>query len=356
MKIGILTSSIAGNIGGIMQNYALQQVLKSMGHQPLTIDHYTPYSRMRWFAGRVKGMLTRHTSNVPYPWFGRIGSKKVLQFAFNHIDKTQPIKEITPRIIDAYQWDALIVGSDQVWRREYNDLETMFLGFAEQSDIKRVAYGASFGTEEWDYPEETTNRCRELASLFNAISVRERSDVILCQQNLGVDAVNVLDPTLLLDTSNYTALCENICPANTAPLFGYILDPSTIKLNYAKKLAHNLGAELKWMSAESNLRSTDTIEQWIANYRDARFVITDSYHGVLFSIMFNKDFVCINNPRRGQSRLNSILGILGLRERLLNVNELEPNIPAPIDWNPVNALLKKEVDNSLHFLTNSLAQ
>ena len=108
-----------------------------------------------------------------------------------------------------YRFDAYVVGSDQVWRPTYNlgdKLFDMYLAFADGQQVKRLSYAASFGVDKWEYSDDQTRICSELAKQFDAISVREKSGVKLCADNLGVDAIHVLDPTMLLDPSDYNKL------------------------------------------------------------------------------------------------------------------------------------------------------
>ena len=349
-----MTSSIASNYGGIMQNFALQQVLKGMGHNPLTIDIYKPYSRLRWIAGRVKGVITGNNVNIPYPWYGRIGSRKVLQFAFNYIDRTRPMINVDSSIIEDYNLDGIIVGSDQVWRLKYNNnIETMFLDFALDKEIKRIAYAASFGVEEWDYPDSLTRRCQNLIKQFDAVSVRELSDVALCNEYLLKEATHVLDPTLLIDKQVYLDRCSTIPQSQEPFLFAYLLDITEKKQQFIYECADILGLRVKFESAENNLRHNDTLEGWIASFRDASYVITDSYHGTLFSIIFNKDFITINNPSRGQSRFISLLSLLNLRNRLIDIQQ-KTDSNSIIDWTNVNQQILKQRQLSLVFLKESL--
>ena len=290
MRIGILTSSIAGNYGGIIQNYALQQVLKSLGHKPITIDHYKSYSRIRWIMGRINAFLHRKSVNVPFPWYGRVGEKGILDFGFRNIDRTKPVKEILPEIIDKYCFDALIVGSDQVWRKKYNkNLEISFLSFTENLNIKRIAYAASFGVDDWDYPEDLTLRCKELLANFDAVSVREKSDVSLCQKHLGIIPQQVLDPTLLLNANHYKKFFKtNMLPVDDY-LFAYILDVDDLKRNFVNSMANAMKLKPIIMSAENNAKNDDSIEKWLTMLVNASFVITDSYHGTLFSINLTRN-------------------------------------------------------------------
>lgn len=354
MEIGILTSSIAGNYGGILQNYALQHVLKDMGHTPMAIDHYKPYSRLRWCIGRIKGYFKKQPTYVPFPCYGRVGSKRILDFAFEHIRRTRPIKYFNSAIVDNYHFDAIIVGSDQVWRyRPGDQIDNYYLSFIEAIKIKRVAFSASFGVEIWNYPISETKKCKHLLRLFDAVSVREKSDVKLCRDNLGIKPKHTLDPTLLLDKEVYIKLCNNVPSNSDNILFAYLLDPTSQKLNEIKLFAHNIGLHPLIRYAENNSLKEDGVEDWLACFRDARYVITDSYHGTLFSIIFQKEFITINNTVRGQSRFKSILEELGLTERLISFipNELTFD---PIDWQLVKNIISYRKNESLIFLKNAL--
>lgn len=353
MKIGILTSSIAGNYGGILQNYALQQVLKAIGHQPITIDHYKSYSRIRWIMGRLKSFSKGKKQIVPFPWYGRIGKKKILDFAFKNILRTKPTKRISPAIIDQYGFNALVVGSDQVWRRRYNrNLETSFLSFAENKNIKRIAYAASFGVEQWDYPNDVTVRCGELLAKFDAVSVREKSDVALCSDNLNIKPVHVLDPTLLLEGSHYEKFFIKKDIIKKKYLFAYVLDINKEILSFIEKTSNDMHLSPVIMGAENNAKDDDGIEKWLTFLSHASFVITDSYHGTLFSINFKRDFLVINNKQRGSSRFYSILNILGILDRLIEINDIY-KVPKSINWETVYDILNSERIKSIDFLKSS---
>jgi len=350
MKIGILTCPLASNVGGILQNYALQHVLKHLGHHPITINYGARYPICRWLIGRIRSLLSGHFVYVPFPWNNRIGSLNYQKFIKKHINRTIFFKDITEKVISKYEFDAIIVGSDQVWRKDYNrNLYSMFFDFAESYDIIKISYAASFGVTKWDYTENETERCRNLISNFNAISVRESSNVVLCKTYLGVTATEVLDPTLLLEKDIYIQLCSKI-PIRKNILFAYILDPDEEKTSIIYEIAKKKNLSVYIKSSEINLKEKDSIEEWISFYRDASFVVTDSYHGTLFSIVFNKDFITIPNSRRGLSRFSSILGLFCLNERLYNGNI---NINT-INWEKVNLILEKEKKKSISFLKKYL--
>lgn len=357
MKIGILTQHFLLNYGGIIQNYALQQVLLKLGHEPLTFEHDTCYSRTRWFLRTAKQILkTRSFNNLPvYPVYkGRIGNKNFIKFVLNHI-KSVPVKDFVPSLTAKYGIDAYIVGSDQVWRPAFNlgpRLCNMFLDFADDK-VKKLSYAASFGCKEWEYAKEQELMCGRLAKRFEAISVREASGIELCKRHFGVDATLVLDPTLLLDRVDYAKACANI-PTKDKHIFVYSLVVSDKVLAVASSISQKTGLPAVIKQAGDKVREEDTIEDWFAEFRDADYVVTDSFHGMVFSIIFNKPFYIVMNPSGGNDRYISLLSQLGLMDRIVCDEKLPMNLENEIDWLEVNQKLLILSKDSIQFLKENL--
>lgn len=355
MKIGILTQHFLLNYGGIIQNFALQQVLLKLGHEPLTFEHDTCYSRTRWLLRTAKQILkTRSLKGLPvYPIYqGRVGNKNFIKFVLKNI-RSVTVKDFTPGLTQIYGLDAYVVGSDQVWRPAFNlgpRLVNMFLDFAGD-DVKKISYAASFGCKEWEYTEEQELQCGKLAKRFDAISVREASGVDLCKEHFGVDATLVLDPTLLLDKEDYGKVCNDV-PRKGKHIFVYSLVVSEGVLAVAEKVAETMGLPIIVKQAGSKVRKEDTIEDWFAAFRDADYVVTDSFHGMVFSIIFNKPFAIVMNPSGGNDRYLSLLSQLGLMERIVS-DELQPVFSA-IDWSDVNHRLTELRKASFEFLKTNL--
>lgn len=355
MKIGILTQHFLLNYGGIIQNFALQQVLMKLGHDPLTFEHDTCYSRTRWFLRTIKHILrTRSFRNLPvYPIYnGRIGNKNFIKFVLKNI-KSVPVKDFTPFLTTQYGIDAYVVGSDQVWRPAFNlghRLGNMFLDFADDK-VKKLSYAASFGCKEWEYTKEQEKACSKLARRFDAISVREASAVDLCKNHFGVDASLVLDPTLLLNKEDYGKVCNDV-PRKEKHIFVYSLVVSEEVLAVAEKVAETIDLPIIVKQAGSKVKKEDTIEDWFAEFRDADYVVTDSFHGMVFSIIFNKPFAIVMNPSGGNDRYISLLSQLGLMERIVSA-ELQPVFSA-IDWSDVNHRLTELRKASFEFLKTNL--
>jgi len=355
MKIGILTQHFLLNYGGIIQNYALQQVLLKLGHEPLTFEHDTCYSRTRWFLRTVKQILrTRSFNHLPqYPVYkGRIGNKNFIQFVLKNI-KSVPVKDFVPSLTAKYGIEAYIVGSDQVWRPAFNlgpRLGNMFLDFADDQ-VKKLSYAASFGCGEWEYTKEQEQMCSKLAKRFDAISVREASGIKLCKQHFGVNAALVLDPTLLLTKEDYEKVCVDI-PTKDKHIFVYSLVVSDKVLAVASSVSQKTGLPVVVKQAGDKVKKEDTIEDWFAEFRDADYVVMDSFHGMVFSIIFNKPFYIVMNPSGGNDRYISLLSQLGLMDRIVKDNQI-PNQEI-INWNEVNQKLVALRLSSLNFLKSNL--
>lgn len=350
MKIGILTLPLWANYGGIIQNYALQQALKRLGHEPVTINFQASEKlgiKIKTFIYRYLYAKTSKSQSSDNPIF--------FEDKINYI-KLKGV--ITKREIKRFNINGFVVGSDQVWRPLYNwrRLDKMFLSFIPKNNtIKRVAYAASFGSDEWEYTDEQTMTCRELVQRFDAVSVREDSGVTLCKEHFNIDAVHVLDPTLLLNKEHYSQLCADV-PFQKKCLCAYILDLSEREREALETIAAARGLELKVFSADSDC--TLTIEQWLAIFRDAEMVITNSFHGTVFSIIFNKEFYSVTHPIRGGSRIPSLFRQLGIPQNRIvtDIRQIQTNNSTPLDWNVINARINEHQQYSITFLQNALTE
>ena len=335
-KIGIVTLPLRLNYGGILQCYALQNVLERLGNdvEVIQVKH-----RGYPLPSGVRGALI----------YGRRALLKLLRisdtpvFAEKQLNTQWPvISEHTRRFINQYihvreissydeidskDYDVFVVGSDQVWRPAYSNLYQCFLQFAENWDVKRIAYAASFGTDEKEYTSEQIAVCKSLIKKFDAVSVREDSGVTLCEDYFGVCAQHVLDPTLLLDKEDYISLVEaSGIDTSGGDLFVYMLDPLSEKTAIVEDIAaekhltpFTVKAKSDYNYAPLEDRIQPPVEQWLRGFMDAKFVVTDSFHGSVFSILFNKPFIVIGNAERGLSRFTSLLHSFGLGDRLYKI-------------------------------------
>ena len=375
MKICILTQPLGTNYGGLLQAYALQTVLKNMGHDVLTEDRRYPKlsgkEALKYQIKRLLGPIRRRY----YPAQNEVATirKNTDKFIRERIRTTEPVYSNTKEELSKYNFDSYIVGSDQVWRPRYSPyLLNYFLDFAQDQNVKRIAYSASFGTSEWEFSEEETRQAAVLIKKFDAISVREDSGVRLCRDYFGVDALHTLDPTMLLDKQDYMSLINDDCvkKKETMKVVSYILDQSKEKwlvmdtisrrLEISFSDIERLGPKRDFISNGPRYISEciyPPVEDWLSRFSDADFVVTDSFHGTVFSLIFKIPFITIVNNRRGIDRFTSLLNYFKLENRLVSshnkvqINEL---IETPIDFNSVEIIMRKAQSESLVFLNNAL--
>ncbi|WP_455665456.1 polysaccharide pyruvyl transferase family protein [Phocaeicola sp.] len=369
MKIGILTLPFNHNYGGYLQAYALMTVLKRMGHEVWLINRKPDglhCSMIRYLKARIKMLITRefivYNTKSREKLYKKQG-KNILPFLDKYLmPKTEEIKSSNDfRKIKKHNFEALIVGSDQVWRAKYvPGIADFYFAFAEQWQVKRIAYAASFGTDEMEYTEEDIERCGALFKKFNAASVREKSAISLIKDKYHWSAQTsvevVLDPTMLLTKQDYEKCCisnNNTTINNT--LFCYILDDVEGKAEILAQVAKELNCELKLFTLGSTLPS---IEDWLKSIMTAKYVITDSFHGTVFSALFNRPFISIGNPERGLARMVDLLEIIDLRQHLVTdfsfdiaIRLLSENT---YDWNSVNSKIDILRNESLNFLMKNL--
>ena len=379
MKIGILTQPLHDNYGGLLQAYALKEILKNLSHDVVIINRVrTPSNPWRIIASKIKHTLKG--SNLPkaqpLPALHKsIISQHTSAFREKYIPEQSHLitsnKEM--KKLNNDDFDAFIVGSDQCWRPRYSpQIENFFLDFAESvPNIKRISYAASFGTSNWEFTVKQTNTCKKLLGNFDAISVREKSGVKLVEQHLGrSDAIHVLDPTMLLAKEHYQQIIEQENPKTSkGNLKVYVLDKTTKKNAFISDIEQRLGMKQFEVMPKKRLQSNTVTDdtavdfqypspaQWLKGFADANFVITDSFHGTVFSILFNIPFVSIANVHRGSARFESVLGMFGLSNRLVtDINDINIDdlLNTEINWEDVNAILKSERVKAIHFLTSNL--
>lgn len=344
MKIAIITQPLDSNYGGLLQNYALQQVLKKMGHSTITFDQtgWLPPIIIK-IKIALKSLFTMHN---PF--------KSFVEKNINTTPKAKCLSDFK-KFEKKYKPDAYIVGSDQVWRPKYNIfLDSCFLTFTDSKT--KIVYAASFGTDDWEYNTQETKRYASCLKAFKAIGVRERSAVTLCKEHFGIDAQLVLDPTLLLEAEDYQKICISNNKHNPY-IFTYILDSADWKRDMVKDVCNIRSckevAGLKGMNG--NIGKRLTVEEWVSYLKNASFVICDSFHGTIFSILMHRPFLVLGNSKRGNTRLLSILEAVGLKNRLVMENEVIDIVNLPsINWTDIDQRISKLRSESIDFLSKAL--
>lgn len=370
MKIAILTLPFHTNYGGILQAYALQTVLERMGHQVVHLQPYVEYPPLYsfWKMPLVWGkrLLKKYLGGESeYPVFAD-PRKWVRQHTDVFIASYIHLKYLRSdewNAISMQDYDAIIFGSDQIWRPIYAfPIEKYFGSFLEESSIKRIAYAASFGTEENEYTVDQIQQCADLLSRFSAVSVRENLAVPICKERFGINTVHMIDPTMLLDVDDYKYLFEKLnaskCEGNLAV---YVLDENSQTNMFVAKISKEkllnpirINSKVESHDAPLTERIQPPLEQWLKAFNDVEFVITDSFHACVFSILFHKPFICIGNKKRGTSRFNSLLEMFGLTNRMVDINNFNLDEVSDIDWTFVDSVLLKKRSEAKLFLETTL--
>lgn len=354
-KVGILTLGLKDNYGGILQAIALYCFLKKNGYHPILIRKYP-------IENSIKRIIRRALEILPFQNFRgiRISNLKYnqnLKFWSQYID-CQTVIFTRKREIETYinnnELSSIVVGSDQVWRYTYiNDSEydTYFLNFKLEKKIKKISYAASFGKGEWEAPDKVRDISGFL-SKFSAVSVREMSGIDICNNTFGVkNSKLVLDPTLLMGREFF---CDMIKDVNDQiyESVQYILDPSETK-NSILNTIHNKysNGNIKNILDGKNFYSLD---EWVSFFKNTNFVVTDSFHGMVFSIIFNKQFIVLINNNRGRDRFESLCSLLGIKDRLWDINQNNYPTLEDIDYGLINEKLDELRRESANFLISSI--
>lgn len=370
MKIGILTVPFNNNYGGYLQAFALMTVLKRMGHEPTLImrrhnkRNLTRKTVIKYF---IKGVLHSFANAKLCPLFYNVERdyKYIGSNMHRFVDKC--IQPQTPFLystaeLERYckgRFDAYIVGSDQVWRSIYvPDIGNYFLDFTTGWNVRRIAYAASFGTLTPEYTSQDIVSCRSLVQQFDAISLRENSgrrvfDLFKWSyDNLHV----VLDPTLLLTSDDYLKTLGGNNKLEPKGIFYYVLDKDKNITDLLETISRKQQLPVYGISnIQKEYKTLVSIEEWLSNIINSHFVVTDSFHGMVFSIIFQKPFIVVVNRNRGLDRFQSLLDILGLEKRMYsNAENLDEVLQNEINWASVKSKLDNLREKSYAFLHDSL--
>ncbi len=365
MNVGILTLPFNPNYGGILQGYALQTAVEQLGHRAYHINrpehHYlAPWLRPIAYAKRlVEQKIQGKNKHIFFEDYHNAIAVNTNAFIRQHIHLW---KDGQTSSVTAHDFDALIVGSDQVWRQSFwPDVRQAFLQFAATWDVRRVAYAASFGLDSWQYDEALTRDCKALLREFDAVSLREASGVALCREHLDCEARQMPDPTLLLQRADYERL---VAPGESCKgqLFVYLLEKNEHSDGIIEAVARQTGLTPHRMIATDNIHAplTDCIrphvESWLKGFADAEMVLTNSFHGCVFSILFGKPFVVVGKSVAGITRISSLLQLFGfdntfIDEHAEHVGQFTINDPSTTEVGKRLGLLREQ---GMDFLRGAL--
>lgn len=376
MKIGIVTFHFAYNYGAVLQAWALQTYLSSLGNDVEIINYRPKYHTERYQVIRdvlKAGSITYYNKHLGllrslraiigtaienlYLIRVRIKKKKHFEnFIHQFISQSEIFKTYKDLELARLPYDALITGSDQVWNQKLtNDSfdAVYFLKFGSKG-MRRIAYAVSLGETS---AEACANYLKTNNFVIDMLSCREEDTTNVFNNNLGIDCACVPDPTLLVGQEDYNRMLTKPRENNYALV--YILKKNDVLIETIKKIKEKGNIIINISPINLPVKGMQNVypispSQFLGYIKYADIVITNSFHGTVFSLIFNKKFVCGLHGVRNQ-RIISLLEKVGLINRLLtDSDDLDILLNNVIDYNDVNDIMDKISQVGKIFLKKAL--
>ena len=353
-KIGIVTFHDAKNYGAVLQGYALQKTIQNIGRECEIVNYrcksiingYKPFQFRK--NDPVKSVLK---SVLLF----RKRAKRIRQFEsfyngyLNVSQKTYDSDTVKSCKNDYYKF---ISGSDQVWgagAKGVNPDSAYFLGFAD--DRQKYSYAASFGTA--DIPDEKVPVIRELLKGFQSFSVREDSAVDIVRKTTGQTAQVNIDPTFLLPSEQWRSIAK--VKEKTPYILVFNVKPVKSMVEFAAKLSKEKNIPVIYITDIPHKKRegftflpAPTVEEFIGYFLNAEYVVTNSFHGTAFSVIFHKNlFVEYDTAQGRNNRAENLLDKLGIKREIKNGEAKETEI----DWENVDKIISEERQKSIEYLT-----
>jgi len=356
-RVGIITYHRAINYGAILQAYALQKKIKDLGFKCVILDYRNKrlenrhkkkgISDCKNIKDFIRFILLSKNDNVK--------RNKFREFLDTYFQLSDPLYNLNDLKKCENEYDKFITGSDQVWNYRINDMDpAYFLAFTKDRS-KKVSYAASFGLN--NIPSKYKSKYHELLSNINTILIREKQGANIIKELLSKEPKVVLDPTLLVTKEEWYRLAKRSYFGGKKYILIYAFGSSRNIINLANNISKKTGYKIIQISNTWRIdtrikyvKSAGPVE-FLGLFKNAQYIITNSFHGTAFSINFNKQFFTEMLPESTgvNSRLEDILELFGLKDRIITSNDTNM-INRTIDYNKVNKILDTERQKSLEML------
>lgn len=361
MKIGLVTF-FDDNFGTCLQAYALFNTIQNLGYDVELIKYHrnnrTVATESRW------KKIFRYNPKTVLNYFANRKRIEEVRSSFDNFRNNHFVFSSKSYFRDsdlselAKEYDLFICGSDMIWSEDfYDDWKYLYLAFAEKS--RSLTYAPSFGKNK--IKPEHINECQEYLNGIGCLSCREQAGVELLRNQFKLEATRVLDPTLLMSADDWNAIINNNDRLvqekyNLAYCF---LGTTHGREKVFSQVAHINDKKFVILTGFDGVFKKYKYKQgcgpleFVRLYRDSEFVVTDTFHGMLFAIIFRKPFVVLAKEPFGVSadRLKSTLSLLGLDDRYVNYDvNIEDYLT--IDYSKADAIINENKQTSLSFLYN----
>lgn len=366
-KVELITLQNVPNYGSVLQCYATESIIKKLNYDVETINYLPKRMTKIGMLSAIKNKSDKLEKFILLRTLARIiifpsylkRFKIFKKFRKKYLNQTSKIyrrySDFNLKTLDA---EIYCTGSDQVWNTNWNGNidRALYLEFVSKT-AKCISYAASFGKTEFN--DEECKQIRKLLKKYSHISVREKSGINVAKMMGRSDAVNVLDPTLLLNGDEWRKISSNKY-RDEKYILTYNLNRNEKIDKYAIELSKKTGYKVKYLTYQlhdfykkGDMICNPIVEDFLALIDNAEVVITDSFHATAFSINFNTNFNIVY-PEKFSTRLQSILEIVGLEDRIVKKNQIIDNQITAEKWNLVNSIIEKEREKSISWLEKSL--
>ena len=327
--VGLVNFYHSQNYGACLTAYALQEAIKSLGYSCAFVNEF--YVRKKYNLSFGKLFVNRYLKLMP------------------KFDNPKQAGKLA---------SCYITGSDQVFRPDYQRKKSngdLFLLNFVPENIPKFAFSASFGVGEDEFLKNKSkyiNKIKKALSKFDYISVRELSGVEICKKYLNTYAEHVIDPIFIVNRKIFEELAQEATGEYKNKIISYILDENKSYSILYKKLSKKYNLEICELSGKNI-----SVNEWVKAFTEAEYVITDSYHGVCFALLYNKPFIAVLNKRRGVTRFESLKEIFKIENGFLNLQETAEYDYRfePQNWQQINAIINEESEKAKCILNNILS-
>lgn len=333
-KINLLTIHWGNSYGAVMQTYATSKILKNNGHEVTVVNLIHP--RFKHFYKNIRSFFY-FFMNCQFSWF------KHRYFP----NLTRKMYGLSPQELP--QADYVVIGSDQVWNRDItNPIElAYFVNFDDK--VKKVSLASSFGKSEWSESKEYTDEVKGYLEKFEAISVREDTGKNILSNLFGLESSILIDPTLAYAQFDDLVLNKK----EKKQIFTFIFSSKQETKNIINAISEELHLPI-FKHSKLSYYLNNSPRQWLTNIRNSSYIITDSFHGLAFSIIFKKEFFVLCADEKKFTRLKSLLDLLGLENRYIKSEEdflsRKNELIIPIDYERVDKILSQKRSEFSQFI------
>lgn len=375
MKIGVVTTSYANNYGALLQTYALQRFLnENLNQDAIALDYLPPWNRHPWGVlakpRTFKDLLASIYTLLHVKNYVRMKKRaKANQRFRDQFIKLSEQQFFSVEDLQAYkdECQCLVCGSDQIWnvdmRADKMPHPVFFLQFAKNWDnVLKIAYAPSVADP---IPEDAKETVKDYISIFDALSVREISDISPVQALTETKVHHVLDPVFLLSQQQWSDITAP-SPIEEKYILCYFLSYGSFSDKIVKKLQEMTGYKVVNLNVNNydKFHSDKVIwnggaQDFLSLIKNAEFVCTNSFHGTAFSIVFRKNFVVVNK-KRGNSRLQSLQTVFGLDDRFVSEDTWEEWVNSvtqemlTVDYSAMEEKIQQKIDESKAYLKRVL--